>query len=344
MQRIVQSSTGAIILALLVGALLGIGGLYAAQQAGSSSTSWSAAPGPEPTVTQMQAPASSLTAPPTPGGIDPVTPTNVAQPTSEPMATPVAPVTPEQRPPELGQPVVGATAAAEVSSVEVKSAVGGVEVTLQLRNRQSADLSFPFDPAQALSLVDAHGRTYHLAWAEHDGQPTIPAGGEARLVRAFFTGPVDELPAEGLRLDVQGIPGMDDAKFDLRLPQPSAEPLAEGETARGDSLALTLESAEADPETGGFDVVISVANVGQEALRFDFSPHHDLTLTDSNGNSYNVQWAEYDGRVTLNPGQRARLVRAHFQGPFDRLDGEDLQVQVRHLPRIGGATWSVQPQ
>lgn len=333
--------TSAIILALLVGAMLGIGGLLLAQQASSGSTPRS---GAELSVTPAVSPASSPTTQPAPGDEVPVDPVADAEPAPAAMATPMASPTPEGRPPEVGQPVVGEAAAAEVSHVEVNSAAGGVEVTLLVRNRQTVDLSFPFEPSQSLSLADANGRPYHLTWAEHDGQPKIPAGGEARLVQAYFAGPVDQIPAEGLRLDVRGVPGLENAQFSLRLPQPSAEPLAAGETARGGSLEVSLDSTEVQPEQGSVDVVLSVANVGRADLSFDFSPHHDLALTDADGSGYNLEWAEYAGRVNLTPGQQARLVRAHFRGPVDRLDGKDLRVQVRHLPRIGGATWTVRSQ
>lgn len=344
MHRIVLSRTGAIILALFVGTALGIGGLLAAQSVSSITTSQSTALGVVPAVTPDLTPASSPTTEQALSDQASFTPIGDDEQAPEPIATPVVTTTPDERPPELGQPIVGETTAAEVSRIEVNSAAGGVEVTLQLRNQQSVDLSFPFEPSKALSLTDVNGRPYHLAWAEHDGQPRVPAGGEARLVRAFFAGPVDDIPSEGLRLSVQSVPGLENAQFSLRLPQPPAEPLAAEEAAQRGSLAVSLDSTAIEPEPGAVDVVLSVANVGEDNLSFAFSPQHDLSLTDTDGNGYNLEWAEYEGRVTLTPGQQARLVRAHFRGPVDRLNGKELRVQVRHLPQVGGATWTVRPQ
>ncbi|MBI3979043.1 MAG: hypothetical protein HY331_12740 [Chloroflexi bacterium] len=351
MQRIGYSGMRAVTLAALLVLALGIGSLLLVGGAGIVPSPDAFMPGP---VVARPAPPRAV-------------PANQAAQTGQAPAAPAAPdqamqigrmpagpaadtgraqspATAEQqstRPPELGQPVAGSQAAAEVSRIDVNSAANGVEVTLRLRNLQQQELTFPFDPTRALSLSDAGGHPYRLAWAEFDGQPRIPSDGEVRLVRAFFVGSGDNAAAERLLLQVGDVPGLGDARFELQLPQPPVSPLAADDVARGAGLTVGLSAAKVEPEAGGVEITLSVANTGADDLAFSFSPQHDLTLADADGNSYNLEWAEYAGQVELKAGGQAQLVHARFRGPVERAKGKHLLVRVRNLPRVGGSLWSV---
>lgn len=149
------------------------------------------APSPPPVALPTLAPTPQGS--PTPAEAVPAAVTPTAQPTPTPGPTnPPARAIPSPAPTLYGESEGGGLYLS-LESLDVNAAQGGVEVVIHLYNGTGRDVNFSFSPGYDMWLVDSLGRRYELRWAEYDGVVRAPAGGDLRLVRAFFGG----LPGEG---------------------------------------------------------------------------------------------------------------------------------------------------
>ncbi len=118
-------------------------------------------------------------------------------PTPQPSAS-VVPLPPSDPPGPL---------ALTLANVEPSSALGGIQVDLELHNGLASDLVFQFDPSSQLSAVDNLGRSYQVRWAQYDGTVRVAPGATARLTRAFLSGPIAEDQTAWLRVTLRQVPG-----------------------------------------------------------------------------------------------------------------------------------------
>ncbi|MBI2863688.1 MAG: hypothetical protein HYX94_03900 [Chloroflexi bacterium] len=133
-------------------------------------------------------------------------------------------------------------------------------------------------------------------------------------------------------------PGLDTAPASTALPPaPEADPREIA--VNGVSLKLVDVTKSTNPK--GVELVVELANQSSGALNFAFYPERDITLRDDQGSNYNFRWAEYKGEVTVDAGQKTRLVRVFFAGPDRDVTTEKLMLAIANLPQVGKANWEI---
>lgn len=264
------------------------------------------------------------------------------RPFSSPPGSPVAarPTPGRARPsPTLAPPT--ATPAALVNlaltSFDRQPSLGGVTVTIVLENHQSSSTSFSFDPANDLRLVDARGATWPLRWAEYNGEPTVAGHSAARLVRAFFAGPIESATSWPLTLTIERTPAGRTVRWQLSqhgVPTPvvTHPSVAVPPLVANGPITLTVENPRPSSALGGVQVDLLIQNARSDELAFQFDPGTQLTAIDNLGRPYHLRWAQYEGIVRVPPNQTARLARVFFEGPISDDRSAWLKVELRQVP------------
>jgi|GEM_PF-5164530 len=106
-------------------------------------------------------------------------------------------------------PTIPATGPVSLSltNVQPNSQLGGVQADLIVRNDQSKDLVFNFDPNSQVSARDSLGRPYNVRWAQYSGVIHVAPHQSVRLARVFLAGPLDNGDPTWVRVTVTQVPG-----------------------------------------------------------------------------------------------------------------------------------------
>src|SRR5579884_303885 len=126
--------------------------------------------------------------------------TRQPSPTRAPSTTPVATPTPA--------PTPSAPVRLALTSFDRQPSLGGVTATIVIENHRSTPLSFSFDPAFDVRLIDARGSSWPLRWAAYNGSVTLEPGRSVQLTQAFFAGPVASSASWPLTITVERAPGV----------------------------------------------------------------------------------------------------------------------------------------
>jgi hypothetical protein len=124
---------------------------------------------------------------------------------------------------------------------------------------------------------------------------------------------------------------VDEASGDSSLP---AEHLV------GNGLVVSLESIDINTAQGGVELLLELRNGSQRGVSFSFLPESDLSVTDGQGQIYNLRWSQYDGTISVAPGEKVQLVRAFFAG-LPSNEAHHLLVRVGHAPQLAESSWWV---
>jgi hypothetical protein len=260
------------------------------------------------------------------------------EPTAQAVVTrPLPSATPTPNPPPTATPTPVAPVTLALTSLDRQPSLGGITATIIIENHRSSPLSFSFDPAYDVTAVDALGHTWPLRWAEYDGSPHIAAGSSARLVRAFFAGPVASATSWPLTITVARAPGI--RKIDWHVPDngtPTStvdnQAAAIPTVAPSGPIALTLANPQPSSGLGGIQVDLMIQNDRSTNLVFRFDPNAQLSAEDNLNRPYRVRWAQYDGVVRVAPHTTTRLARVFFEGPVADARASWLTVVVRQVP------------
>ncbi len=112
------------------------------------------------------------------------------------------------------------------------------------------------------------------------------------------------------------------------------------EHSLGNGLVVSLESIDVNSAQGGVELLLELQNSSQRGVTFSFLPESDLSVTDGQGQSYNLRWSEYVGTISVAPGEKVRLVRAFFDG-LPSSGTHHLLVRVGHAPQLAESSWWV---
>ncbi|HEX2987133.1 MAG TPA: hypothetical protein VHS06_03070 [Chloroflexota bacterium] len=108
----------------------------------------------------------------------------------------------------------------------------------------------------------------------------------------------------------------------------------------GNGLVVSLESIDVNTAQGGVELLLELRNGSQRGVTFSFLPESDLSVTDGQGQSYDMRWSEYVGMVSVAPGEKVQLVRAFFAG-LPSNGTHHLLVRVGHAPQLPESSWWV---
>jgi len=258
-------------------------------------------------------------------GPTPTATVRAARPASIPSPAPTATAT----------PVPSVTLA--LTSLDRQPSLGGVTATIVIANHRTSPLSFSFDPTYDLKVVDAHGKTWPLRWAEYDGAPNLADGATAQLARAFFAGPVSSAAAWPLTVTVERAPGVGTVAW--RVPRRGAPtPTVDRSLlplpviAPTGPIRLTLANPQPNSGLGGVQVDLMIQNARATDLVFRFDPSAQLSAADNLNRPYHVGWAQYDGVVHVAPHATVRLARVFFEGPIGDARAQWLTVELQQVP------------
>ncbi|MBI3979223.1 MAG: hypothetical protein HY331_13650 [Chloroflexi bacterium] len=112
--------------------------------------------------------------------------------------------------------------ALNLTAASVDPESGSVDVAISIAKFGHAgpdETAIAFSPRRDLVLADVDGNRYHLDWAQHPDQITLKAGQRTELVRARFTGPVDQAKGKGLLVGVRNLPGIDGGTWLVPIPR-----------------------------------------------------------------------------------------------------------------------------
>lgn len=234
-------------------------------------------------------------------------------------------------------PTPETTVTLTLASFDREPSLGGVSVTIDVVNGRPSPVSFAFDPSYDLRLVDARGSSWPLRWAEYTGTLTVSASSSARLVRAFFAGPVGVDTVWPLTLAADRTPAGRTVEWHVSqhgLPTPvvdrSTMPLPP--TPSPGPIVLQLTDPRPSSALGGVQVDLTIQNSRPNDLIFQFDPSAQLTAVDNLDRPYHVRWAQYQGIVHVGPHQSGRLARVFFEGPVSDGRSAWLKVELHQVP------------